>query len=308
MAENQLVAEAGQIDDLDEFDGMAIRDIALAVVHWPEGSEDQIRAIAAIRARAPGIGHNRPPLSEALDDELTPHRAKASELVDVAKTAVIVDDESAGKVTNLIAMLGTLERDLDAARLKRTRPYLEAQRLINDRYGELTRLLSTVRQGENGRGGLRGALTAYADRREQEAEAERQRLRAEAEAREKAAAAAREAAEKVGGKVSAELTALREQDEAERLTRRAEAIRPEPIRTHLGAVNRRREIRFSVDNLRLLLGWIIKQPGLKNSIEQAARTTIGQHLKAIGVDGVERGVAIPGLTVSVEKGAANVRR
>lgn len=312
MAENQLLAEAEQPSDLDEYDGMSVKDIALSIANWPEGSEDQRRAIAAIRARAPGIGHNRPPLAEALDDELAPMAARALELIDLAKTSVIIDDDSAAKVTDLVTMLRTLERDIETARDKRVRPFLDAQRLVNSTFGSIAQSLVLTRQGENGKGGLRGILTAWDDKREAEAEAERAKLRAEAEQREREAAAARAAAAEAKAKgvsgIGDELTAYRAEDEAERLTQRAEALRPEPIRSHLGQVNRRRDIEFNISSLRHLLGWMIKQPGLVNKVEQAVRTIIGAYLRGLGVEAVERGVNIPGMTVSVVKGAANVRR
>jgi hypothetical protein len=312
MAENQLLAEAEGTPDLDEFEGMSTRDIAASIALWPDGSEDQQRALAALRARAPGIGHNRPPLDETIDDEIAPLRARATELIDVAAKAVIIDDVSAGKVTDLIAMMRGLERDLEAAREKRVRPYIDGQRLVNAKFSAVMTPLSAARQGENGRGGLRGALTAYDDKREREAEAERQRLRAEAEERERQAAAAREAAQRQtitgGWSVPAELEALRAADEAARLTERAEAIRPDPIRSHLGQVNRRRDVRFNIENLRLALGWLVKQDGLRNNLTQAVNTILGAHFRAIGVDAVERGVSIPGVRVWIEKGAANVRR
>lgn len=312
MTENQLLAEAAALPDMDEFAGMSIRDIALSISLWPEGSEDQLRAIEAIRSRAPGIGHNRPPLSEALDEELAPFAARADELLGTAREAVIADDESAAKVSDLITMLRTLERDIETAREKRGRPYIDAQRLINARFGGIAQPLVLAWKGEDGRGGLRAILTAWEDKRDREAEAERQRLRAQAEQREREAAAARAAAEEAKAKgssgVAAELTALHAEEEADRLGRRAEVLRPEPIRSHLGQVNRRRDIKFDIADLRALLGWMIKQPGLRNKVEQTVRTIMGAHLRGLGVEAVERGVIIPGATVSVEKGQANVRR
>src|SRR5580765_6893073 len=97
---NQLVAEAAELPDLDEYFGMSTTDICLAAAHWPEGSEDQLRAIAAIRARAPGIGHNRPPLNEAIDEELAPRRARINHLVERAERSVLIrgDETSAAKM------------------------------------------------------------------------------------------------------------------------------------------------------------------------------------------------------------------
>lgn len=272
-------------------------------------TDNQLVAEAAI----PGIGHNRPPLGEELDEELREHRDRHGQLVALAGEAVIIDEISAGKCTDLVAMIAALERELDEERKRRIRPYLEAQRLINDRYNSLIVGLEHARQGENGRGGLRGMLTAWADKKEAEAEAERQRLLEQARQREEEAARARAEAEEKArssqGGISAELDALHAADQAERLQQRADAIRAEPTRSHLGQVSRRRDFSFRIENLRLLLGWLIKQPGLKNNIEQSARTILGSHFRSIGVDAIERGgVNIPGVTVSIVKGPVNVRR
>ena len=132
---NQLLAESDALPILDEYAGMSITDICLAAANWPEGSEDQLRAIAAIRARAPGIGHNRPPLAEALDDELAPRRARADQLL--AATPVIIDEVSAAKVVDWTSQLKALHDEVDKARLARTEPYRNAWKLINNRYDVL---------------------------------------------------------------------------------------------------------------------------------------------------------------------------
>ncbi len=53
----------------------------------------------------PGRGHNNPPLAEALDEELAPRRARADQLIELAGSSVIVDEESAAKVIDLVRML-----------------------------------------------------------------------------------------------------------------------------------------------------------------------------------------------------------
>lgn len=309
---NQLVAEAEGLPDQDEFEGLSITDIAHAITLWPEGSEDQLRAIAAIRRRAPGIGHNRPPLAESLDEELAPLRGRQEQLLAVARAAVIVDDDSAKKVIDLVAQLRAFETEIDDARKKRAAPYVSAHRLINDSFGALLNAVALARQGADGRGGLRATLTAYEDKREAEAEAERRRAREEQRRREEDAAAARRKAEEAAaagqGSVAAHMEALKAEDEAERAARRAEAIRPEPIRSHLGQASRRREIRFEVEDIRKALGWLLKHEGLVNNLRQAVNTMLGTHLRSIGIAAVEAGVSIPGVRAWVDKGAVNVRR
>jgi hypothetical protein len=312
MRENQLVAEAAQIEDLDEFSGMSIRDIAVAITHWPEGSEDQARAIAAIRARAPGIGHNRPPLAEALEEEIAPLLARQADLLAVAREAKILDQQSAEKVTDLIALIARFEKDVEDTRKRRAQPYSDAQRLIKDRFDTVTAPLTVARQGTTGRGGLRGMLTEWEDKREREAAAQREQLRQEAMQREAAAAEARRIADEKAAAgtrtVTDELEVMKAEDEAERLTRRAEAIRPEPTRAQLGQVSRAREIEFKVVKLRDLLGWMLKQDGLAGQLLQAVNTIMGKYTKGLGVDAVERGVSIPGAEVRTVLGAARIRR
>lgn len=311
MTGNQLIAEADGLPDLDEFEGMSVVDIAHAITLWPEGSEDQLRAIEAIRRRAPGRGHNRAPLDEALEEDLAPQRARAEQLLEIARTAVIIDDVSAAKVVDLVRMLFDLENDLDKDRLKRTKPYRDAQSLINTKVAAIIGPLTLARGGDDGKG-LRGMLTRHDDKRKAEAEAERRRLREEQRQREEAAADARRIAEEKAaegkGSVAAELDALKAQDEAERAAQRADAIRPEPIRSTLGQVTRRREITFKITDVRKALGWIIRQAGGASAAEQFARTWLGGYLRALGVETVAGGVEIPGAEITVEQGAANVRR
>lgn len=306
------MSDAETLADVDEYDGMSIVDIAAAIINWPDGSEDQQRAIAAIRRRAPGMGHNQPPLGEALTAELDPLLTRQAALLDVAKTSAIIDRESAAKVTDLVGLIRTLEEELNAARLKRSKPFRDAQDLINRRFGQLSGPLALARGGESGRGGLIGMLTAFDDREKAAAEAERQRLLEEQRKRQAEADAARRAAETAAaaGKptVDQELLALRAAEQAETLARRADAIRPEPVRSHMGQVGRRREISATIDNVRQVIGWIIKQKGGDHAAKQFAQTWLGAYLRGLGVEVVAKGVEIPGCTITVEAGSANVRR
>src|SRR5262245_21635955 len=156
MTINQLVAEAEALPDIDEFEGLSVKDIANAIVLAPAGSEDETRAIAALRARAPGIGHNKPPLTEALDDELAPFRAKAVELVGLASTAVIIDQASAAKAHDLSQIMRDFEERLEGLREQRGRPYLAATRHINATFAAVKQPVALARAGADGKtGGLR---------------------------------------------------------------------------------------------------------------------------------------------------------
>ena len=308
---NQLLAEAAALPDLDEYAGMSAVDIAHAVINWPEGSEDQQRAIAALRLRAPGRGHNRPPLSEALDEDLAPSRARADQLLAVASRSVIVDEESAGKVIDLTRQLRELHDALDAERLRKTKPYRDAQKVVNDHYHALQLRLTTAIGGTSGRDGLSRMLTAWDDKQRAAVEAERRRLAEEARKREQEAEAARAAAEAKAREgrtdVAAELEAVRAQDQAEQLARRAEAIRHEPTRSQLGQTTRRKVIRFVVEDFAARLRDILRSPR-KREVEQLVDKLTEHELRDLGVAAVEGGVQMVGVRAWVEEGGVSVRR
>ena len=306
---NQLVNEggAGQFDTLDEFSGMSTVDIANAITLWPEGSEDQLRAIAAIRTRAPDRYHNKPPLAERIEEDIAPLKARQEELLAVATTAVIVDNDSAAKVLTMITIAKGLIEEITTARNDAIRPYDEARETIVWAYAALLAPLKAVHGERKARSGLYGAIMNFHDRQEAEAAAERERLQAEQRAREEAAAAARRTADekKAGGTgtISDELEAAAAQDAADLAATRAGAVRPAPIRAPLAQVNSRREIEFKLTDSRKALGWLLKNR--RTAIEQAARTILGAHLRSIGVDALERdGADIPGIEVSIRREAA----
>lgn len=295
---------------LDEYSGMSIVDIAHAVVNWEPDSEDQRRAIAAIQSRRPGIGHNRPALSEQLVEELAPLRARQAKMIEVAGQAVIIDDESAGKVTDLSVQVKALAEEIRQARDDRLLPYLTACQLINDQFNPLIAPLAAT-YGDRTTG-LRGMLGAWVQKREAAAAAERARLAEEQRQREEEAAAARRAVEEKkaagAGTVAAELNAIKAEDAAETAHQRAEAIRPNtPIRSQLGTVGTVRTIAYDITNLRHVLGWAVKQPTILRFIEAETRKWVGAYLRQLGVDAVEKGVEIPGVKAWIERSAA-VRR
>jgi hypothetical protein len=252
----------------------------------------------------PGIGHNQPPLSTQLAEELEGDATRTDELVAAAQSSQIASDDDAAKVTTLIALIRNHEKKLDGDREVRKRPFLESCRVVDSAYAAVMRPLVIARTGD-GRGGLAGMLTQWQRKREDEAAQERARIAAEQRRQEEEAARAREAAEAAKangtGSVQAELAALAAEEEAQRLARQAETIRPEPIRTAVGAASMRREIAFDVTDLRKALGWLVKNRS--NEISQAARTIVGKHLASLGVDAVERGVEIPGIAARIDRRA-----
>jgi hypothetical protein len=248
-----------------------------------------------------GIGGNNPPLDEYLPELLAPYAARQVQMIEVAKTARVIDRESAEKVVDLDVMLKGLAAELETQREQLKRPYLEACRLIDREFGGLTGPLGVARNS------ARLMLTSWNRAEEERAEAVRQRLEAERRHAEAEAEAARRAAEQKraagSNSVAAELEAMQAEEQARRLERQAAAITPEPLRSHLGAVGTRREIDFKVIDLRKLLGWTLKTPGLAAQIEQAARTIVGKYLRGLGVAAIDQGIAIPGLEVRIEKQA-----
>jgi hypothetical protein len=293
--------------EVDEYSNMSVRDIALAIAYEPD-PEQHARAIAAIQARAPGIGHNRPPLSEELDQEVAPLAARQTAMLEIARRAVVIDDESAGKVNDLKIQVKALEEQITRARDDRLRPYLLCCDMVRKQYNPLITGLSAAYGDRTG--GLSGLLNGYVRLRAAAAEDERRRLAAEQRKREEEAAAARlavEAAQTAGkGVVGAELSALKAEEEADAAQRRAEAVRPMPIRSTLGQVTSTRSIAFDIENLRSLLGWAIKQPMIA-VIESDARRWVGAYLRQLGVDAVERGVEIPGVRSWIERSAGSRR-
>ncbi len=308
------MSEAPELVDFDEFEGLSLRDVALFITLAPEGSEEENRAIDAIRKRAPGIGHNRPPLEETIAEELGPWRAQRDQLVKTAASVAILDDESAKKVSDLIIQMKDAEALIKDARTKRKRPYLEGGRYIDAQFNPVEQAIAVAREA------AQRALTVYDDRRKAETAAAERKAREEQAQREREAAAARQKAEEAAaaGKTSVadNLAALRAEEEAEKAAQRARVIRPEPIRSTLGQVMRRREIKIDLlvgktakdDGLRLLIGWVLKATGGRSAMIEPAMTFLRRHLTALGVDAVEKGIEVPGVKISVVDGQANVRR
>lgn len=266
-------------------------------------------------APQPGIGHNLPPLAEQLTVALTPFSERAKQLLEIATGAVIIDNPSATKVTDLSALMATLEKELDAERTERKAPFLEASRLVDSTFNPLIEQLTTARLGpeinKRRTGGLRAMLTIYQQQQEaaaaearRVAEAEQRQREADAEEARRKADVARQQTQ--GGSIAADLDAIAAEEAAAAAQRRAEAIRPDPIRAQLGNVSSRREIAFEIDDLRKLLGFMLKSP-MRGNLEAEVRKMMAGYLRTLGTDAVERGVVIPGLTARITT-QAQIRR
>ncbi len=92
-----------------------------------------------------GIGDNKPPLHEVLDEELADDRARADELLAAARAARIESAADAGKVADLIVMIRDQEKSLDRDRDVYKRPLLRDQRTIEAAYGAVIGPLARAR-------------------------------------------------------------------------------------------------------------------------------------------------------------------
>lgn len=253
------------------------------------------------------IGGNQPPLAEQLDEEITPLREQADHLVEVAKTAVIIDDTSAAKVIDLCGLMQGLETNLDAARKRRGEPFYEQWKAVNTAYAPHIETLKAVRLQT-----LQPMLNAYRAKREAEAAAARRQAEAEQRQREAEAAKLQQEAEQkiAAGKsgVGDRLAAMQAQEAAAAAARRAEAIRPQPVRGTLGRLATKREIGFKIVDIRKLLGWMLRQPVLEAAVYEEVRAIMGPWLRTAGVRAIEHGeVEIPGLEIGIHETAA-IRR
>ncbi len=261
------------------------------------------RNVNTLAAHAPGIGDNSGavPLAELLAEELASGKARADELVAAAAEALIASDQDAEKVTALVALIRSHHKFLDGEREARKRPFLEGVRTVDAAYGAVIQPLVFARGGNNGRGGLGAMLTQWQQKREAEARVERERIEAKQRAREEEAERAREAAKAAGrGTLAAELAHLRAKEEADRLGRQAETIRPEPIRSAAGAVSMRREIAFKIVDEKKAIAWLYKNR--RGELLNYGRTILGAHLRSMGVDAAQS-AAIPGVEVTIESRA-----
>ena len=256
--------------------------------------------LSVVNTLARGIGDNLPPLDELLREEIAPQIERDDQLIDSARSSRIACLDDAERVTTLVALIRDQERILARAHEERKAPFLRDGRLVDRTWKpEIERLLAV-------RTALERMLTQWQVARQNEARRERERLEAEQRRREEEAEQARQAAEAAkaagtGGAIAAELDAIRAQEEADRLARQAETIRPERIQTAAGAVAMRREIAFAITDERKAIAWLLKTQ--RHALLQASRTILGSVLRGMGVDGAQH-ADIPGVEVTIEHKAS----
>jgi len=136
-------------------------------------------------ATAPSIGHNQPPtVAEQIQASLAENHAalikRRDDLLGSAERApaVIDSDETAGRVTDLIRLIGAATKASETARVSEKEPHLEAGRAVDGWFKKISDPLAKAKAK------VQGPLDTYL--RQKEA-AERQRREAEAKALREAA-------------------------------------------------------------------------------------------------------------------------
>jgi type IV secretory pathway VirB10-like protein len=249
----------------------------------------------------PGIGHNLPPLGEQLVLETIALETRIAERVASAQErAVVATEDDAEKATLLLAMMRELYGEIDAARIERKAPYLEAGRGIDAHFTELQLPLvgpSPKQKLTGAYGELHARLDAFRRRQEAEATAERRRLEEEARRQREAAEAAerarlqaeqaqRDAATQVERekarrqKAEAELAQRKAQDAAAQFDARAAAAEaPQTIHSGYGPrASRRTVYRVEIVDLSLALRHCLKVD--QHKIRDAVQAVYDRQLRA----------------------------
>lgn len=102
-------------------------------------------------AGLPGLGHNLPPLKERLAADYQSLIARANELGEAATRApeTIGDDETLGKVGDLVKLIAACIKAADAARVNEKEPFLVGGRQVDGFFKTVTdRLTATKRNLE----------------------------------------------------------------------------------------------------------------------------------------------------------------
>lgn len=144
----------------------------------------------------PGIGDNRAPsdaelLRQRLDAEAAPLVARRDELLAaVARVPPEVDsDELAGRIADFVKQLMAAHKATEAARVGAKEPHLEASRVVDGFYKQITEPLFAAKQKIEARLTIWQRKKAEAERRAREAVERAAREEAERQASEAAAAA-----------------------------------------------------------------------------------------------------------------------
>jgi hypothetical protein len=246
----------------------------------------------------PGIGHNQgPEFLEVIDlptllADLREDRARGDDLVATFNKALIVDGPTATSATQLAAQIKEHGEKVDARRVDRKKPFLEQERLIDEQYGSIIKPLETAYAA------LRKMLNTFIQRQAAEAAAEKARALEEQRQRQIDADRLREAAEKAAANPAgdtARLQALRAQEDADSAARRAEAIRPEPIRSDAGSVGSVRVRQFEITDPKVLLAALFKTE--RAALLEAIEPIVKRKLDGFSFENIEKnqGGALDGL-------------
>jgi hypothetical protein len=264
---------------------------------------------------------NLPPLAELLPEETAALKTRVDELVlNATEAAVVAGPDDAERATLLLAMMRECYEGIDAARVERKAPFLEAGRTVDSFYADLAFPLvgpSPKQRLQGAYGELHARLDAYRRRQEADAAAERRRLEDEArrqreaaETAERARRAAEEAqrraatvaeAEKARReKVENELAARKAADSAAQFEARAAAAEaPQVIHSTYGPkAVRRTTWAVEITDLSLALRHALRVD--QHRIRAAVQAVLDAQLRA----GVRE---FPGCTV-IEDSATVVRK
>jgi hypothetical protein len=222
--------------------------------------------------------HNERPedLPEILVDETAALQARADALLDSAGRAFASDRDTAEQAALLVAMMKDHGEAIEAARVARKQPHLDAGRIIDQHFAVLrTPLVGADAKRLGGEAlRIRRMIDDFYDEEEKKAEAERSRIAEAARQKQEAAEAAererlaaeeaarnavldgdvRKALTQSGARVDAEVRQRQLAGDARRLAEQAAQITVAPINTGFGVSAPRRTNRKAViTNLTLAL-------------------------------------------------------
>ncbi len=91
------------------------------------------------------LGHNAPPLAEALPLETEDLRARADRLLEASKKAAITDADTAKQAVELVKMIGEHVKEVEKARTTRKAPVLAAGKEIDGHFKVITEPLVSAK-------------------------------------------------------------------------------------------------------------------------------------------------------------------
>lgn len=184
--------------------------------------------------------HNEPPLEDMLAELSAPLIRRRDDLLgSVDRAPEVNDEDSCGKVSDLVRMIRACAKAAEGRRVATKEPSLAEGRLIDATFMKITEPLDKAKRTLEQRITIYQRVKAEAERRVREAEARRIAEEAERQRREAEAAAAAIVSEQdVDDAISAGELARQQEADAERARRAAEAKPAEMSRSRgdLGAV------------------------------------------------------------------------